>query len=135
MVVGGQAPVLAVLLRQASEGLAVRLRPVSGGAPVPAVHPPPVSAVRPLPVWEVRPRRVWVVPHRPVSVVRLHPAWEEPLAAEPRNSVPAVQRVQALRAGVLLGLVRAADRLAAAEEEEVVGNKTEVRKWRTWVTA
>ena len=132
MAAGGQAPVLAVLLRQVSEGLpvlAVRLRPVS------VVRPLPVWVVRLRPAWEVRPRRVWVVPHRPVSAVRLHPAWEEPLAAEPRNSVPAVQRVQALRAGVLLGLVRAADRLAAAEEEEVVGNKTEVRKWRTWVTA
>ena len=133
MVAGGQAPVLAVLLRQASEGQAVRLRPVSGEAPV--------SVVRPLPVLGVRLRPVRVVPHRPVSAVRplpvlgvrLHPALEEPLAAEPRNSVPAVQRVQAPREGVLLGLVRAADRLEA--EEVAGGNKTGVRKWRTWATA
>ena len=130
MAAGGQAPVLAVLLRQASEGLpvlAVRLRPVS------VVRPLPVWVVRPLPDWEVRPRRVSAVPHRPVSAVRLHPAWEEPLAAEPRNSVPAVQRVQVPRAGVLLDLARAADRLEA--EEVAGGNKTEVRKWRTWATA
>ena len=130
MAAGGQAPVLAVLLRL--DLVVALLRPDSAGRQVRAVRLRPVWVVPHRQVSAVRLRQVWVVPHRPVSAVRLHPAWEEPLAAEPRNSVPAVQRVQAPREGVLLGLVRAADRLAAVEAG---GNKTEVRKWQTWATA